>query len=60
MNPRRIFIAYRFARSGSKYYGEVMKFVEKIRHKVKLVVAGIVFYALIVLGLLIYIAFQVS
>lgn len=58
--PKKILIAYKLVRSGSKYYGELMKIVERIKHKIKLVVAGLVIYALLILGLLIFIASRVG
>lgn len=60
MNPKTIFAAYQVARTGQKYYGVGMKIVDRIKSRVKLIVGIIIVYALVVLGLLIYIAIRVS
>ncbi len=60
MNPKNIFTAYQVARQGQKYYGVGMKFVEKMKSRIRLIMIAVVLYAVTVLGLLIYIATRVS
>ncbi len=60
MNPKNLFTAYQLARQGQKYYGVGMKFIDRIKSKVRLIVIGVVMYALVVLALLIYIATQLT
>ena len=60
MNPKTIFAAYQVARTGKKYYGLGMKIVDRIKSQVKLIVSIVMVYALVVLGLLVYIAIRVS
>lgn len=60
MNPKTIFAGYQIARTAQKYYGVGMKIVDRIKSRVKLIVSIIVVYALIVLGLLVYIAARVG
>jgi hypothetical protein len=60
MNPKTLFIAYKLARKSQSYYGVGMKFVERIKSRIRLVISLIALYALIILGLLVYIAIRVS
>ena len=60
MNPKNILAAYQVARTGQKYYGVGMKIVDRIKSRVKLIISIIVVYALVVLGLLVYIAIRVG
>jgi hypothetical protein len=41
-------------------YGVAMKFVDRIKHRIQLVVTMVIIWALIVIALLVYIAVQVS
>lgn len=60
MSPKSIYIAYKLARAGQSYYGVGMKIVDRIKSRIKLIVSLILVYALVVLGILIYIAIRVS
>lgn len=60
MTPKRVYMAYKLARKSQSYYGVGMKFVERIKSRIRLVLSLIALYALILLGLLVYIAIRVS
>lgn len=60
MNPKNLFTAYQLARQGQKYYGVGMKFIDRIKNRVRLVIIGAIIYALVVLALLVYIATRLT
>lgn len=60
MNPMRLVMAYKLARAGQTYYGVIMKFFERIKSRIKFVIALVLVYCLVVLALLLYIAIKLT